>query len=80
MKPTPDEISKTAPAGYWSVLRHGGRSTDSWKLKVGYENEDEGIAAFSAVRDAMRQGGVALISPSLSINRYQEAPRLRTKW
>lgn len=79
-KPSPEEIAAVAQKGYWCVLRHGGRSSDSWRLRVGYENEEEGIVAFRKVRDSMRQGGVTLISQSLSINRHQEAPRLRTRW
>jgi len=80
LKPTPEEIAAVAPKGYWCVLRHGGRSNNNWRLSVGYEDDTEALGAFVLERDRMRQGGLAVIAPDQTINRYYEAPRVRTRW
>lgn len=79
-KPSPEQIAAVAPKGYWCVIRHGGRSTDSWKLRVGYEDDTEALGEFCLRRAEIRQGGLAVIAHDGSLYKYYEAPRLRSRW
>ena len=64
----------------WLVLRHGGRSTDSWKRYSCADDEQEAVDRFKAVEAAMRQGGVVLVDPDGVVRARAWAPRLRTRW
>ena len=61
------------PSEAQMVLRHGGRSVDSWKCRGWGPNQ------FDKLARAMRQGGVALVEKG-QILRFSSAPRLRTRW
>lgn len=80
MKPTSEQIAAVAPKGYWCVLRHGGRGNNSWRLAVGYEDSDEARGDFVGRAQNVRQGGLALVDAGGEIERYYEAPRVRTRW
>lgn len=71
--------------GRWAVLRHGGRSNHIWRL-AGTWNADFSYAAGCA-RDlyrtkatALRQGGVALITPEGVCEAFDSGPLLRSRW
>lgn len=76
-----DEANVLKQTGYWTLVRHGGRSSDAWR-RVGKIMLDQsaGIAAFLKVKEKMRQGGLALLDTTGRVDRFYAAPLLRTRW
>lgn len=67
-------------SGCWAVLRHGGRSVDSWRVR--YRGQQEEAARDAFKKCAIRQGGLRLrlYAPDGRLVESQWAPRLRTRW
>ena len=63
----------------WTVMRHGGRRTDTWRCV--YEGADEAQARrlYDRELSAMRQGHVLLAGPQ-GVVRHRWAARCRTGW
>lgn len=80
MKLDSDQASKLFQCGFWTILRHGGRSSDEWKRRYVCNDESEALSAFDGIKDMMRQGGLAMLSTTGEVVRYYEAPRLRSRW
>jgi hypothetical protein len=66
--------------GFWSVMRHGGRSNDKWRLAAASLSEATATAKYTKIYKDMRQGGLVLLSPDGREVRRYEAPLLRTIW
>lgn len=66
--------------GYYAVMRHGGRSTDKWRVAHEFGNHQMADEKFEAIKKNMRQGGLSLIDPMGIELRHYEAPLLRTRW
>lgn len=66
--------------GFFAVLRHGGRSNDSWRVKISSDDRLTADRYFQKFHISMRQGGVALLDPEGKCLRYFEAPLLRSRW
>lgn len=64
----------------WRVERHGGRSTDKWRVVYSGPDEARARAVFTRERERMRQGGVQLVGPDGKVVASSWAPRLRTRW
>lgn len=64
--------------GSWLVLRHGGRSTDTWRI-VFRGAESKARARYERLYISFRQGVIELVSPT-AIEAKSSAPRLRTRW
>lgn len=63
----------------YRVLRHGGRSSDSWR--VAFDGDREAAErAYQRLYEAMRQGGVRLVDAEGRVLKGAWAPRLRTRW
>jgi hypothetical protein len=74
----------TEHVGTLTVLRHGGRSNDRWRIVYQGKEADEAQRVFDFHKQTMRQGGVRLIrfyGPGEEpILREYHAPTLRTRW
>lgn len=66
--------------GKFTVLRHGGRAKDRWRVVYAGKSEEEAFAAFDRESSRLRQGGVDLFDPQGKKMRGSWAPALRTKW
>jgi hypothetical protein len=66
--------------GFWAVMRHGGRSTDVWRVAFQFGNSPMAVEKFEEIKKNMRQGGLSLIDPYGIEHRHYEAPLLRTRW
>lgn len=64
----------------WQVLRHGGRSTDFWRVLYSGPDEARARAVYSREKERLRQGEVRLVGPDGKVVSRQWAPRLRTRW
>ena len=76
------------PHRQWLVLRHGGRSNNSWRNAAereaaGWGNpytEGNARTLFGRISTRLRQGAVALINPTGEVVEFDSAPLLRTRW
>lgn len=64
----------------WCVLRHGGRSTDDWRVVFSGRDELTAREQYAKAALALRQGGVELVSPDNVVTARTIGPRLRTRW
>jgi len=77
-----------APHRHWIVLRHGGSANHVWRNvaereAAGWGNpytESNARYLFAKVSTILRQGAIALISPTGEVVDFVSAPRLRTRW
>jgi hypothetical protein len=71
-------------AGPVLLRRHGGRSTDVWRIVATPTTLERANEKFVKLNEAMRQGGVALYGADEQgvrrILRIATAPRLRSRW
>lgn len=63
----------------WTVLRHGGRLTDTWRT-VCSGDRTRAEERYWREHERMRQGGVRLVDPDGRVVMDDWAPRLRTRW
>jgi hypothetical protein len=78
--PTDKDILRESVANGWTILRNGGRATDTWKYRHSRFSEEGSLQTYEREKEKMRQGGLALIGPNGNVVRYYEAPRLRSRW
>lgn len=63
----------------WRVERHGGRSTDRFRVIIETDNEQKARQVYLREYRKMRQGAIRLLQDDKIVMRY-EAPLLRTRW
>lgn len=63
----------------WCILRHGGRSSDTWRVQAG-PFAQEPTSLWRKARGAVRQGGLRMVDPEGKVVKEYQAPRLRSRW
>ena len=74
------DVTLRAADGPFRILRHGGRSTDSWREIWSGPSVQSARTQFVNSSGVMRQGGVQLLAADGRTLAEQWAPRLRTRW